>query len=168
MTIEVGKFYQTRNGMKARIYATDGGGIYPVHGAGLLEGYWTLLSWDSNGKIHNFSDFDLVCEWGKVSSKDLSANSSGVEKWDFPVMKTKKDVLDQLDKDWQNGLITAQQYSERVDELYKTYNGNLQDDVDLESFKEEPYDNAKCECGAEASGIGGHSSYCPKFKPFNE
>jgi len=36
MTWEVGKEYRTRDGLRARIYATDAGGAYPIHGA--IEG----------------------------------------------------------------------------------------------------------------------------------
>lgn len=32
-----------------RIYATDGGGAYPVHGAARFNGEWQVISWTSNG-----------------------------------------------------------------------------------------------------------------------
>jgi len=47
MKIEAGKQYRTRSGDLVRIYATDGAGLYSVHGA-LFDGdgwepdHWTL------------------------------------------------------------------------------------------------------------------------------
>lgn len=48
MKIEVGKKYKTRSGDPVRIYATDGLGDYPVHGA-FFEGGWKQLSWTAKG-----------------------------------------------------------------------------------------------------------------------
>ena len=66
MKIEVGKFYKTRSGRKARIYATDGIKNYVVHGAMLTKDGWCRESWDIVGR--NLEDFidhrdDLVSEW---------------------------------------------------------------------------------------------------------
>lgn len=76
MLIEVGKFYRTRLGYKARIYATDGaasdtdnqGWITPVHGAIAFESGWKSENWGSNGayygnKVNPDNKFDLVSEW---------------------------------------------------------------------------------------------------------
>jgi len=49
--IDINKTYRTRDGRQVRIYSTDGGGIYPIHGAILdkvLPG-WFLATWDING-----------------------------------------------------------------------------------------------------------------------
>lgn len=40
---------KTRGGYKVRIYAVDGGGTYPVHGAVFNEGRWAPQSWSSTG-----------------------------------------------------------------------------------------------------------------------
>ena len=41
---------QTRNGRAVRIYATDGSGIYCVHGAIQLDGWWMQERWDNDGE----------------------------------------------------------------------------------------------------------------------
>ena len=49
--IDINKRYCTKSGHEVRIYATDGGGDYPVHGAVLEKNYWRILSWDENGNL---------------------------------------------------------------------------------------------------------------------
>lgn len=76
MKIEAGKFYRTREGKKARIYATDGNGLdSSVHGAILLpRNQWGLCMWNENGRY--FSDEenenDLVSEWVDKPEVDWS------------------------------------------------------------------------------------------------
>jgi hypothetical protein len=50
--IDKNKEYKTRDGKKVRIYATDAGGLYPIHGAILSKekDFWYKHSWDENGK----------------------------------------------------------------------------------------------------------------------
>lgn len=67
MKIEVGKFYKTRDGNKVRIYAMDGAGAFPIHGAVLSAGVWVFCSWSANG-LHTNEEGDsmprdLVSEW---------------------------------------------------------------------------------------------------------
>lgn len=63
MTVDINKKYQTRDGEKVRIYCTDGGGDYPVHGAiwNINTEEWLSFQWTSEGKFHNGAedDFDL-------------------------------------------------------------------------------------------------------------
>jgi len=47
--IDKSKVYKTRDGREVRIYATDGGGEYPVHGAYLCRGEWRVEAWDEKG-----------------------------------------------------------------------------------------------------------------------
>ena len=70
LTIEAGKFYKTRKGLKARIYATDGfvGGADSterIHGAIDECGDWRIWSWRANGIsfTRGESEFDIVAEW---------------------------------------------------------------------------------------------------------
>lgn len=76
MNIEAGKFYKTRNGMKVRIYATDGGRINDpsnpdnfydeaVHGAFFRDGYWYMIYWGIDGVLsrREMKDFDIVSPW---------------------------------------------------------------------------------------------------------
>jgi hypothetical protein len=70
LKIEPGKLYRTRDGRKARIYATDAGGDYPVHGATLEsdieQPYWDAHSWTAEGRLIDTpgkEDADIVAEW---------------------------------------------------------------------------------------------------------
>ena len=71
--IDINKQYRTRDGHEVRIYATDGMGLYPVHGAisvsqehrdswsGHMFKGWSLECWLSNGQHYQANkDFDLV------------------------------------------------------------------------------------------------------------
>jgi hypothetical protein len=47
--IDISKQYRTRDGREVRIYATDGMGIYPVHGAVKTEDGWIFYTWQATG-----------------------------------------------------------------------------------------------------------------------
>jgi len=47
--IDKDKQYKTRDGREVRIYATDAGGLYPVHGAIKRDDGWSMDSWTSQG-----------------------------------------------------------------------------------------------------------------------
>jgi len=47
--IDLVKKYQTRAGRKVRVYATDGDGPYPVHGAEWVGEGWTTSKWTQDG-----------------------------------------------------------------------------------------------------------------------
>ena len=47
--IDINKQYRTRDGREVRIYATDGAGIRPVHGAVKENDGWHRASWCLNG-----------------------------------------------------------------------------------------------------------------------
>lgn len=74
LKIEAGKEYLTRDGNRARIYATDGGVIFPVHGAIYEDGEgWDLASWTDTGKIQNSSStsgYDIISEAPKTIAVD--------------------------------------------------------------------------------------------------
>lgn len=59
--IDKSKQYETREGREVRIYATDGGGVYPVHGAIKVEHEWVLNKWSDDGKfeLHDHK-YDLI------------------------------------------------------------------------------------------------------------
>lgn len=66
ITFTPGKFYRTRDGRKARIYATDGGISYSLHGATLDGGEWMTRSWTKSGVFNRTSlneGLDLIAEW---------------------------------------------------------------------------------------------------------
>jgi hypothetical protein len=45
------KQYKTRDGREVRIYATDGGGAYPIHGAIKRPEGWVGATWGSTGYV---------------------------------------------------------------------------------------------------------------------
>jgi hypothetical protein len=54
--IELGKQYRTRDGREVRIYAVDGGGRFPVHGAVKLnDGTWRQEEWTLTGSYNGES-----------------------------------------------------------------------------------------------------------------
>jgi len=63
--IDVNKKYTTRDGREVRIYATDGVGCYPIHGAVLEYGIWCITAWTVEGKkeARRKSVGDLVEAW---------------------------------------------------------------------------------------------------------
>ena len=57
LPIKVGKTYYTRDGHEVQIYATDRGGIYPIHGAILGDdNIWNIQRWKTNGEAF----FDII------------------------------------------------------------------------------------------------------------
>jgi hypothetical protein len=68
--IKVGNQYKTRSGCDVRIYAVDGEGFFPIHGAYYVEGGgWRPMSWTSEGR-HAYdageSKLDLVVDEPRV------------------------------------------------------------------------------------------------------
>jgi hypothetical protein len=64
--IDMKKKYRTRDGREVRIYATDGDGAYPVHGAVNDLGGWVSVEWTEAGQFwareHNPTDLVEVVE----------------------------------------------------------------------------------------------------------
>jgi len=61
--IDKSKIYRTRDGHKVHIYATDGGGPYPIHGAIRGFNFWQPSSWTKFGSYReHFEDheYDLI------------------------------------------------------------------------------------------------------------
>jgi len=56
------KQYKTREGREARIYATDGGGAYPVHGAVFKGGEWWPVRHTEIGRFNEAEKhgYDLI------------------------------------------------------------------------------------------------------------
>lgn len=49
--------YSTRSGLPVRIYAVDGGGLYPVHGAIKVKYSWSHEGWTESGKYISGAKF---------------------------------------------------------------------------------------------------------------
>lgn len=61
--IDITKTYRTRCGYPVRIYATDGTGAYPIHGAYCKDGEWIVATWTIEGQNAlqaKETPFDLV------------------------------------------------------------------------------------------------------------
>lgn len=55
------KTYRTRDGREVRIYATDGSGSRPIHGAVNRNNRWVAHTWESNGNYGCYEiDDDLI------------------------------------------------------------------------------------------------------------
>ena len=70
MIVDKSKKYQTLSGKPVRIYATDGGGAFPVHGAVLNGDTWHMESWRDNGinlaiNVESKDDLVEVAEGGE-------------------------------------------------------------------------------------------------------
>lgn len=63
------KTYRTRDGREVRIYATDGAGRYPVHGAFRDVSYWRPYSWTEDGKADLAVEYDLGCDLVEVKPR---------------------------------------------------------------------------------------------------
>lgn len=75
MKINVGHFYRTRAGDRARIYATDGAGPYPIHGAIEYNSEWMSWRWEKDGRVTSmciYSPDDLISEWRDEVTFDWS------------------------------------------------------------------------------------------------
>lgn len=53
MKVEMGKQYRTRDGREVRIYAVDGGGHKPIHGAVMNNGKWVSHIWTAAGLLQD-------------------------------------------------------------------------------------------------------------------
>ena len=64
MAIDVTRVKRTRGGREVRIYATDGNGLYPIHGAVFNGDWWAVQTWTADGKVQcgTESEGDLVEE----------------------------------------------------------------------------------------------------------
>jgi hypothetical protein len=59
--ININKKYRTRDGQEVRIYATDGTGSHPVHGAVKISIGWISCCWMQEGfHMVNGGSYDLI------------------------------------------------------------------------------------------------------------
>lgn len=83
LKIETGNLYRTRSGHKVRIYATDAGVDYTVHGATYwYDGTWGINTWKSNGcySIGKESRLDIISEWEQTID-DIGFDKSCLPMW---------------------------------------------------------------------------------------
>lgn len=53
--ISLDKKYKTADGRRVRIYATDSGGKYPVHGAIFYDDRWDITTWTTDGLMNTLN-----------------------------------------------------------------------------------------------------------------
>lgn len=107
MKIEVGKYYRTENGDKARIYATDGVLNNKIHGAVLQsDGRWVIMWWSEDGKCTHNPSFALIAEWMEPIDFDPSCLPAWAE-WiamneggDWFWFQKEPTVMLSIDEEW--------------------------------------------------------------------
>lgn len=85
--IYMNKRYRTKNGDRVRLYATDGGTQYPVHGAIWLEGIgWKSERWTDDGGNSEFTGslLDLV----EISAEEAFAEDLEVARAELERLRT--------------------------------------------------------------------------------
>ena len=60
MAVSMDKQYRTRDGREVRIYAVDGCGDYPIHGAIKKEVGWDVRVWPVTGLHDSYENIDLI------------------------------------------------------------------------------------------------------------
>jgi hypothetical protein len=78
LRLEVGKYYRTRDGRKVRIYALDGEGGFPIHGAVLEADGWDSSDWTLSGVSVYTGPENIVGEWleaGPLAGSEAEAPS---------------------------------------------------------------------------------------------
>lgn len=109
MKIEVGKYYRTRDGRKARIYAVDGREGSNIHGAVLNEIGWITSTWAITGQwVSAETGRDLISEWIDKPEVDWSAmpkwaewvamDADGEWRW----FSFREPVVDLTSDSWEN------------------------------------------------------------------
>ena len=58
--ISMDKKHRTRDGREVRVYAVDGGGRYPIHGAIKTFNGWINTCWETNGQCVAGPTGDLI------------------------------------------------------------------------------------------------------------
>ena len=92
--IDKSKTYRTRDGCEVRIYATDGGGPQPVHGAISGLNFWATANWSKNGSYTvvygQEHDWDII-EVRPRHKRTVWVNVY-LEGWDFCTADSKKEA----------------------------------------------------------------------------
>lgn len=87
---------QTRDGRAVRIYATDGNGVYCVHGAIKYEGGWVQERWGNEGTCFRGSDAsDLIRKPARITGwANVYPNCTC-----FVLFATKEEAISNASKD---------------------------------------------------------------------
>lgn len=82
--IDKSKQYRTRDGREVRIYATDGMGECPVHGAIRFDGSWEVNTWTARGSYTagGIGPHDLIEEKPRIQREvwvNVYPNKTGMD-----------------------------------------------------------------------------------------
>lgn len=93
MTVEKNKQYRTYDGRDVRIYSTDGGVPYHVHGAILFDGGWEMQTWTMKGKafLHEECGSDLIEVKPRIKREVWVNVYEGVDCWAMHTCKEDAD-----------------------------------------------------------------------------
>lgn len=93
--IDPKKQYKTRDGREVRIYAVDGGGERPVHGAINLDGEWECLVWRMDGRLGEYieTDTDLIEVRPRIQ-REVWVNVYRGRETDWATMHDERDEAD--------------------------------------------------------------------------
>jgi hypothetical protein len=96
------KQYRTRDGREVRIYATDGHGTYPIHGASNDSKYgWVPHAWLPDGKHASYTVHDLIevkprikrTVWLNVYEHLISASETPIQQFlQKPLARVKVEI----------------------------------------------------------------------------
>ena len=96
--IELGKTYRTRNGREVRIYAVDGGGSFPIHGAVLFPEGWLEETWTPDGKpgkqVIMEYEYDLIEVHPRIKREvwvNVYPDSFGIVAGEWAISRAKAD-----------------------------------------------------------------------------
>lgn len=108
--IDKNKKYRTRNGKNVVIYATDGYGDHPIHGAVGGE----IMTWDKNGKYSRYNAIESINDLIEVNPN--------------------QELLDKAHRDYPKGTMVRGLFTHLIWECsgsyYVTNTGNLLDIVE--------------------------------------
>lgn len=91
--IDRNKQYRTRDGREVRIYAVDGRGLWPIHGAIKVDGGWAACTWFDDGRAAGDRDasLDLIEVKPRIKREVWVNVYEGVDCWAMHTCKEDAD-----------------------------------------------------------------------------
>jgi hypothetical protein len=98
LRLEVGKYYRTRDGRKVRIYALDGEGGFPIHGAVLEADGWDSSDWTLSGVSVYTGPENIVGEWSDTGVSSQETSSLSASPPPLPKPQSRRCLLDRMER----------------------------------------------------------------------
>lgn len=113
--IDPNKQYRTREGREVRIYAVDGGGDFPIHGAIHSGCGWTSEDWTRDGKLYltRETDYDLIEVKPRIKRTVWLVHTER----DTVAFRSEDGALDYADSNWPSSIECRKVDCELVGEL---------------------------------------------------